>query len=91
MNTESKMIKQGPCPECESSDAYTLYDDGHGYCFSCEFYKPPEGTDRMENNNIKPAPIQGIVQTNFSDGEDIGRDQFMIEKLKNLQLKNIMY
>jgi twinkle protein len=68
MNTESKMIKQGPCPECESSDAYTLYDDGHGYCFSCEFYKPPEGTDRMENNNIKPAPIQGIVQTNFSDG-----------------------
>ena len=68
MNTESKMIKQGPCPECESSDAYTLYDDGHGYCFSCEFFKPPEGTDKMESNNIKPAPIQGIVQTNFSDG-----------------------
>jgi twinkle protein len=24
-----------PCPSCDSSDAYHLYDDGHGYCFSC--------------------------------------------------------
>lgn len=26
------------CPreDCDSSDAYTLYDDGHGWCFSCE-------------------------------------------------------
>ena len=25
------------CPreDCDSSDAYTLYDDGHGWCFSC--------------------------------------------------------
>ena len=64
MNSESKMTKQGPCPKCQSSDAFTLYDDGHGYCFSCEFYK---GTD-MQQNNIRPAPIQGVVQTNFSTG-----------------------
>ena len=68
MNTESKMTKQGACPNCESSDAYTLYDDGHGYCFSCEFYKATEGTDKMTINNTKPAPIQGVVQTNFSTG-----------------------
>src|SRR5688572_13057243 len=27
-----------PCPDqeyCKSSDAYTEYDDGHGFCFSC--------------------------------------------------------
>jgi len=24
-----------PCPLCTSSDAYTLYDDGHGWCMSC--------------------------------------------------------
>lgn len=34
-NTESKVIKQGPCPHCDSSDAYTEYDDGHAYCYSC--------------------------------------------------------
>lgn len=27
-----------PCPHCDSSDAYCLYDDGHGYCFSCQTY-----------------------------------------------------
>ena len=47
MNTESKMIKQGPCPHCKSSDAYTVYDDGHGYCFSCESYEHAEGTDNI--------------------------------------------
>ena len=25
-----------PCPKCGSSDALTIYDDGHTYCFSCE-------------------------------------------------------
>lgn len=24
-----------PCPMCPSSDAYCIYSDGHGYCFSC--------------------------------------------------------
>jgi twinkle protein len=24
-----------PCPHCASSDAYHVYDDGHGHCFSC--------------------------------------------------------
>jgi len=33
------MVEQHiPCPrdDCDSSDGYTLYDDGHGWCFSCE-------------------------------------------------------
>ena len=24
-----------PCPKCSSSDAFVEYDDGHGFCFSC--------------------------------------------------------
>jgi twinkle protein len=27
-----------PCPSCTSSDAYSQYADGHGYCFSCNKY-----------------------------------------------------
>jgi twinkle protein len=35
----SKIIEQHiPCPNCPSSDAYCLYDDGHGYCYSCLTY-----------------------------------------------------
>lgn len=37
----SKITEQHiPCPSCPSSDAYCVYDDGHGFCFSCEYYKP---------------------------------------------------
>ena len=27
-----------PCPNCGSSDALSVYSDGHGYCFSCNTY-----------------------------------------------------
>ena len=41
----SSKVSEGrlPCPNptCGSSDAYHLFDDGHGYCFSCHYYKPP--------------------------------------------------
>ena len=30
--------QKGPCPKCDSSDAYALHYDGHGYCFSCKTY-----------------------------------------------------
>lgn len=32
-----------PCDACGSSDAKCVYSDGHGYCFSCGKYFPPEG------------------------------------------------
>lgn len=41
-------VSQGklPCPSCTSSDAYHLYDDGHGYCFSCKYlYLPNKKKD----------------------------------------------
>ena len=43
----SKAISQGACPFCDSSDAFTLYDDGHGYCFSCGGYQ------HADKNNTK--------------------------------------
>jgi twinkle protein len=44
----SKLVQAKlPCPSCSSSDAYHLYDDGHGYCFSCRKYF---GSDRIESD-----------------------------------------
>lgn len=43
-----KIIEQHkPCPMdgCDSSNAYCKYEDGHGYCFSCGQYHPPESTE----------------------------------------------
>ena len=33
--TNSKFVKHMACENCGSSDANTLYDDGHTHCFSC--------------------------------------------------------
>lgn len=32
----SSLVSKGPCPDCASSDALCLYDDGHSHCFSCD-------------------------------------------------------
>lgn len=42
-----------PCPTCGSSDAYTLYDDGHGFCFSCNAYTRPIEQERQLSSNLK--------------------------------------
>lgn len=43
----SKIISQGKCSNCGSSDACTTYDDGHSWCYSCRKYVPP--TNTLEN------------------------------------------
>ena len=32
---ESNFLYHTPCNNCGSSDANSVYDDGHTYCFSC--------------------------------------------------------
>lgn len=29
------VLTKSPCPVCPSSDAFAVYTDGHGFCFSC--------------------------------------------------------
>lgn len=42
------MNKHEPCPNCPSSDAYWVYPDGHGYCFSCKTPTFPTTRDSVE-------------------------------------------
>ncbi|AIA83225.1 DNA primase/helicase [Lauvirus lau218] len=39
--------KHTSCPFCSSSDAFAIYDDNSGYCFSC---KESRGSDNFKNN-----------------------------------------
>lgn len=41
---DSKYLKHIPCENCGSSDANSLFDDGHQYCFACETYVAGDGT-----------------------------------------------
>ena len=42
------MNKHEACPNCPSSDAYWVYEDGHGYCFSCKTVTRPSTKTMVE-------------------------------------------
>ncbi len=57
----SKVVQSKlPCPKCPSSDAYHLYDDGHGHCYSCNYhYWPKEEFEDLEFT-YEYVPWRGI-------------------------------
>jgi len=52
---DSNFIEHLPCDTCGSSDANSLYDDGHTYCFSCQAHEPGDGT--MTSKPYEPTPL----------------------------------
>jgi twinkle protein len=52
--SESEFVRHEPCVSCGSSDANSLYSDGHTFCFSCNTYIPGDGdvihTHKMSTN-----------------------------------------
>lgn len=65
MSTISELVKSHlPCPHCDSSDAYSEWDDGHGYCFSCEAYDPPAGKSQS-GYTTEYLPWRGISAESF--------------------------
>ena len=52
--------KQEECPKCDSSDAYTIYEDG-AYCFSCGYTNKKEKVNEMDRpiNSIQPVVSNG--------------------------------
>lgn len=49
-----------PCPDCGSSDALALYDDGHTYCFSCEKVTRKDNSSNkvfIDTTGLKPRTL----------------------------------
>lgn len=64
--SNSELTGHGPCPRCKEqgydwdNDNLALYSDGHGWCFSCNYYQPPphdsgRGHER-EGRSIPASP-----------------------------------
>jgi len=59
---ESEFVAHEPCENCGSSDANSVYTDGHKFCFSCHHYTPAEGINlsqsprTMTNATFKGEP-----------------------------------
>lgn len=49
-DTTSTCLRHDPCPACASSDAFAVYDDGHGHCFSCGHH--------TTSSTAAPAPVK---------------------------------
>lgn len=50
------------CPSCPSSDAFCRYEDGHGFCFACNKYFPPnKGFEQLEYT-YEYLPWRGVTK-----------------------------
>ena len=69
---DSELVEKTACPNCPSSDAYAIYDDGggksHGYCFSCTTYVHDLTNDFDEPTVAIGNTIQQKT-TNFPQGD----------------------
>lgn len=51
---DSTFLYHTSCPRCGSSDACSVFSDGHRYCFSCNtFFKPDGSEDFKEHKEVK--------------------------------------
>lgn len=69
---DSEFVQHEECPSCGSSDACSLYSDGHRYCYSCETYFPaddeadeedkPRKGKRMAADLLPIEPIDKVIR-----------------------------
>lgn len=61
-HTESEFVSHVPCENCGSSDANSLYDDGHQYCFGCQTYVKGDGEGGSTEATPKEPLNQDLLQ-----------------------------
>lgn len=49
-----------PCPDCGSSDALSLFDDGHTFCFACQQVR--SNGECTESGAVKTKAVQEVIQ-----------------------------
>ncbi len=52
VNGESEFVRHLECQECGSSDANSLYSDGHTHCFRCGHHTSPLGIEVFQNHKM---------------------------------------
>src|SRR5258705_2915963 len=71
--SSSKLLRFERCPECASrgldtsGDNLGVYDDGHSYCFSCEYYHSPtsKASATQLGFSYQYCPWRGISSSTF--------------------------
>ena len=66
----SEFVAHEPCVNCGSSDANSVYSDGHKFCFVCQVYTPGEGdnhTHQMSNHAQLKGSAERLQKRNISE------------------------
>jgi twinkle protein len=58
--TDSEFVSHVPCESCGSSDANSLYDDGHQYCFGCQTYVKGDGDSGSVGGTTEVTPKEPL-------------------------------
>lgn len=61
-DAESSFLKHVPCENCGSSDANSLYTDGHQYCFSCQNYIQGNQTETQGTHKKTPKGLLSFTE-----------------------------
>lgn len=67
-SSTTHFLKHVPCEACGSSDANSLYSDGHTYCFSCHTYR---GSEDETQQICEGTMFEDIQKTSSSQHENL--------------------
>ena len=67
VSVENEFVEHIPCPECGSSDANSLYSDGHTFCFKCHARTHGNNTT-THNHQVSNVQLQGSARRLQSRG-----------------------
>ncbi len=62
--SESNFLRHIPCENCGSSDANSLYDDGHTFCFACNAHTKGDGTC---SEKVQQKKASGLITGSYQD------------------------
>ena len=85
--TNSEFVAHEPCNNCGSSDANSVYTDGHKFCFVCQTYTPAEGaihTHKMSKNVHLKGSAERLQKRNIS--EKIGKSSLIYDAYSVFQV-----
>lgn len=59
--SDSRFTGHEPCPSCGSGDNLARYDDGHGYCFGCNYFEESPGSPSAPPRNMTDKAARPLV------------------------------
>ena len=82
-------LHNGPCEKCNSSDARSHYDDGSGYCHSCETYFKADGEEAEPVSNDWLRGEYLPMKSRRLEEETLRKAGYQYDRVAKLHIMNV--